>query len=114
TRCPISNRSISSAARALSALRASADGTGQRSWDFLKTRDRSQVDANVAASVTDIGSGVEVRAVTDAGMPSREQRGRWPDLTFDRPWAASLEEATPSRLRTILPHGAGDAADLHP
>src|SRR5262245_34188169 len=25
---------------------------------------------NVAASVTDIGSGVEVRAVTDAGLPS--------------------------------------------
>ena len=30
----------------------------------------SHPDANVAASVTDIGSGVEVRAATDAGLPS--------------------------------------------
>src|SRR5262245_383059 len=42
----------------------------------------------VAGSVTDIGSGVEVRAATNTGLPSRDQRGRWPDLSFDRPWAA--------------------------
>jgi len=36
----------------------------------LDRGDRSHRDANVAASVTDIGSGVEVRAATDAGLPS--------------------------------------------
>src|SRR5215475_10303028 len=34
-----------------------------------------------------------------------DQRGRWPDLAFDRPLAALQEEPTPSRLRTITPHG---------
>ena len=36
----------------------------------LDRGDSSHPGANVAASVTDIGSGVEVRAVTDAGLPS--------------------------------------------
>ena len=33
-----------------------------------------------------------------------DQRGRWPDLAFDRPLAALLEEATPSHFWTITPH----------